>query len=356
MIQIDGSYGEGGGQILRTSVALSALTMNPVSIVNIRAGRSKPGLRRQHMAGIELVAKLVRASVRGLEVGSTQIEFIPRSRSGGHFKFDVGTAGAISLVLQAALPAAVLSPEPVLFSLVGGTDTKWCPPIDYLINVFLSQLGRIGPKVRITLEKRGHYPKGGGRVSCEVAPVEVINPLEVVEFGELAVVQGISHCVRLPSHVAERQASAAESLLRENSINEVEIGIESYQKNEDRHLGPGTGIVLWAKSETGACIGADQLGERGVRAEDVGRRCAQQLLEEILTGRAVDSHLADMLVPYLALADGESRLGVAGVTEHLRTNLWVCEQFLDVDVELDERPDGTGLLVIKGVGLSLRDR
>jgi RNA 3'-phosphate cyclase len=355
MIEIDGSYGEGGGQILRTSVALSALTMRPVRISKIRAGRPKPGLKKQHMAGIELVAQLVGAEVNGLEVGSSQINFVPKERSVGHFKYDIGTAGAISLVLQAALPAAVLSPEPVTFSLIGGTDVKWSPPIDYMREVFAKQLAKIGSRIDISLKKRGHYPRGGGRVSCEVTPVDVIKPMESIEFGEILEVEGISHCVRLPSHVARRQAASAETLLQENSIRKITIEKEYYPKGSDKHLGPGSGIVLWTESESGARIGADALGERGIRAEDVGKSCAQHLLNELSTGMAVDSHLADMLVPYLALADGESKLGITSVTEHLRTNIWASKQFLDSKIELEEKPDGTGLLVVEGVGLTLRN-
>ncbi len=353
MIEIDGSYGEGGGQILRTSIALSALTMRPVRISRIRAGRPKPGLKKQHMAGIELVARLVNAKVSGLEVGSSEVRFIPRNRSGGHFKYDVGTAGAISLVLQAALPAAVLSPEPITFALVGGTDVKWSPTIDYMREVFARQLAVLGPRIDISLKMRGHYPRGGGRVSCEVIPIDVIKPMESIEFGRTKKVEGISHCVRLPSHVAERQAVSAEALLQEHSIRRISIEREDYEITNDRHLGAGSGIVLWAESELGTRIGADALGERGVRAENVGISCAQHLLKDLSTQMAVDSHLADMLVPYLALADGESKIGITTVTEHLRTNIWVSKQFLDSRIELEEKPDGTGLLVVEGIGFTL---
>ncbi|MHA2142119.1 MAG: RNA 3'-terminal phosphate cyclase, partial [Candidatus Thorarchaeota archaeon] len=304
MIEIDGAFGEGGGQILRTTIALSALTMQPVSIYNIRAGRPKPGLKRQHLAGLEVLAQLVSADVRGLEVGSKLVEFTPRERKGGQFGYDVGTAGSISLILQAALPTAVLSPEPVRFRLTGGTDVSWSPTIDYMREVFVHTLHTMGPVVEISVGRRGHFPRGGGKVTCTVTPVESIVPIEREMFGEIKEVRGVSHCVRLPPHVAERQAKSAQEKLMENGITDVLIETESYTKNEDRHLGAGSGIVIWVESGSGTRLGADNLGARGKPAEEVGFECAEQLLKEISTGMAVDSHLCDMLIPYMALADG----------------------------------------------------
>ena len=353
MIEIDGSFGEGGGQILRTSVALSALTMQPVSINNIRAGRPKPGLRKQHLTGIQVPAQLVAADVKGLEVESTQVEFTPRERRGGHFRYDVGTAGSISLILQAALPAAVLSPEPVRFDLTGGTDVAWSPPIDYMREVFVHTLLAMGPAIEISMKRRGHFPRGGGRVTCTVTPVEKIMPIEREKFGDLKVVQGISHCVRLPPHVAERQAKSAREMLHENGVPEVLIEKESYKKQEDRHLGAGSGIVLWAESVSGIRLGADSLGARGKPAEDVGSECADQLLKELSSGMAVDSHLCDMLIPYMALADGESRIGVTKVTSHLKTNIWAARKLLDVDVSLQGELGESGTLIVGGTGLTL---
>ena len=352
MIDINGSHGEGGGQILRTSISLSALTMKPVRITNIRAGRRNPGLRRQHMAGIELTAQLVNASVKGLEIGSTEIEFVPRTRQSGEFSYDVGTAGSISLILQAVLPPAVLSPEPVSFSLRGGTDVAWSPPIDYIRNLFVDVLYQMGPHVEIIQHRRGHYPRGGGNVSCKIVPVKTIQPLDLVQFGELQNVKGISHCVRLPSHVAERQALSAESILAEHDIETEQIVRESYPKNKDTHLGPGSGIVIWAESCDGIRLGADRLGERGKKAELVGAESAQHLLSELSTEMAIDSHLSDMLVPFLAIATGRSRIGVTKITSHLETNIWVVERILGLKMTLEGKIGSPGILTSEGIGLS----
>jgi RNA 3'-phosphate cyclase len=353
MIEIDGAFGEGGGQILRTSVALSALTMQPVKIDNIRAGRPKPGLKWQHLAGIEVLAQLVSADVKGFAIGSTQVEFTPRERKGGRFRYDIGTAGSISLLLQAALPTAVLSPEPVRFDLIGGTDVAWSPPIDYMREVFVHTLKSLGPTVEISVKRRGHFPRGGGKVTCTVDPVNRVMPIEHERFGDIKHIRGISHCVRLPPHIAERQANSALENLRENGIADVVIERESYTKQEDRHLGAGSGIVIWAESVSGIRLGADNLGARGKPAETVGSECADKLLKEISTGMAVDSHLCDMLIPYMALADGVSRIGVTEVTSHLKTNIWAAKKLLDVDVSLQGEMGKPGTLVVSGSGLTL---
>ncbi len=352
MIEIDGSYGEGGGQILRTSIALSAVTLKPIRIVNIRAGRPKPGLRKQHIAGIELVGKIVHADVDGLSVGSTELTFRPTELRGGTYKYDVGTAGSIALVLQAVIPAAVLSSEPIELELRGGTDVAWSPPIDYMQNVFAPIIGKMGPKLQIIQKKRGHYPRGGGIVSCSINPTKELSPMEMIEFGGIAGIRGISHCVRLPSHVAERQAKAARNTLG-NITSRIDIAVESYSRDEDLHLGPGSGIVLWAKSNTGSIVGSDALGERGKRAEDVGIEAAKRLLDELAAGKAVDTHTGDMLVPYLALAAGDSRVGISRVSSHLETNIWVTEKILGADISLIGKEGSHGELVVRGLDFSL---
>ena len=353
MIEIDGSYGEGGGQILRTAVSLSALTMKPIRITNIRAGRPKPGLKRQHIAGIEVAGKIVNAEIEGLDVGSVMVDFVPRERRGGKITYDVGTAGSISLVLQAALPPAVLSQEPISFRLRGGTDVKWSPPIDYMSNVFVHTLEKLGPKVEIQQKKRGHYPRGGGDVTCDVIPVSGINPFEEVQLGDLRSVRGISHCVRLPGHIAERQAAAAGEIILNQLKIKPDIIRESYRKDDDRHLGPGSGIVVWVESENGVRIGSDALGERGLSAERVGQDAASQLVSEVSTGLAIDSHLCDMLIPYLAIADGSSKIGVTQITSHLTTNIWAVEQILGVKIGLHGRVGEPGTIQVEGAGLSL---
>ncbi|MFW9809485.1 MAG: RNA 3'-terminal phosphate cyclase [Candidatus Thorarchaeota archaeon] len=353
MIVIDGSFGEGGGQILRTAVSLSALTMKPIRITNIRAGRPKPGLKKQHIAGIELTGRLVDATIRGLDLGSTTIEFIPNERRSGTFSYDVGTAGSISLVLQAVLPPAILSSEPIVLNLRGGTDVKWSPPIDYLSNVFTDTMKGMGATIRINQKRRGHYPRGGGMVSCEIVPTSEIEPLEVVKFGKLKNVSGISHCVRLPGHIAERQASSAENVIEDQLNIQADIVRESYPKGDDPHLGPGSGIVIWAEDDCGNRLGSDMLGERGISAESVGSNAATHLVGEVSSEMAIDSHLCDMLIPYLAIASGTSKIGITTITSHLTTNIWATEHILGTQFNLQSNVDKSGILTIVGAGLSL---
>ncbi|TXT56692.1 MAG: RNA 3'-terminal phosphate cyclase [Candidatus Thorarchaeota archaeon] len=350
MIELDGSYGEGGGQILRSAIALSALAKRAIRISNIRAGRSNPGLRRQHLAGIEVIAKLTDAKVKGLEVGSTKVEFRPSEKRGGFLEYDIGTAGAISLLLQAALPVAVFAPEQVELHIRGGTDVAWSPPIDYIQNVFVPIIERMGCTIKIHQIKRGHYPKGGGKVKVIIEPVKELQPIDATNFGQVEKIEGISHCVRLPSHIAERQATSAEEILRKYGFEDITIERESYKKKSDPHLGAGTGIVIWAESDQGYRVGADALGARGKPAEKVGREAAKKLITEISSDQAVDSHLADMLVPYLALAKGTSTIGITKLTSHLETNVWVARKLLDVEVELVGKVGEPGTLRVHGIG------
>lgn len=354
MIEIDGSHGEGGGQILRTAISLSAVTMEPVRVVNIRAGRPTPGLKNQHIAGIEVTGKLVNANIKGLKVGSTTIEFHPNKRRGGRISYDIGTAGAISLVLQAVLLPAVLAPDPSYIEITGGTDVLWSPPIDYMKHIFDFMLQKMGPSIEITQHRRGHYPRGGGKVSCRVQPVDSIDSVNLIEFGNLTKVTGISHCARLPAHVAHRQADAATSHLQENGIENVAIEKKYWSKKNDPHLGAGSGIVIWAQSDRAIRIGGDSLGKKGKPAERVGREAARQLVGELSTGRAIDLHLCDMLVPYLAVAEGESSIGVTQITSHLETNTWVAEQMLGVEAKIEGESGEPGKLTLKGTGISSR--
>ncbi len=349
VIEIDGSMGEGGGQILRTSVALSAVTLRPIRIYNIRAKRKNPGLRRQHFTAVKALAEMTDATVKGLEVGSTELEFYPRRLKGGNFRFDIGTAGSVSLVLQAITPAALFAPEPVKVWLRGGTDVPMSPPIDYLRFVFYPLLERFGVEWDLVLKKRGHYPKGGGVVEFSIPnPPRRLNPWGEVERGEVIKVRGLSHCVKLPKHVAERQAKAAEELLRNSGIENVDIDLEWYPRERDPHLGPGSGIVLWAITEK-SILGGDSLGARGKPAERVGEEAAVKLLEDLSTGMALDRHMSDMIIPYLALSCGEAEVGGARLTMHAWTHVKVVEKILpEAELKLEGELEKPFKLKVKG--------
>ncbi|ABU81714.1 RNA 3'-terminal phosphate cyclase [Ignicoccus hospitalis] len=349
MIEIDGSFGEGGGQILRTSVALSAVTLKPVRIFNIRAKRKNPGLRRQHMVAVKALAEMTDAEVRGLELGSTEIVFIPKTLKAGTFRFDIGTAGSVSLVLQAVTPAALFAPGEVRVQLRGGTDVPMSPPVDYLRFVFYPLLERFGAKTELVLKRRGHYPKGGGEVEFASRPVDSLTQWGEVERGEVLKVRGLSHCVKLPKHVAERQAKAAEEVLKKSGLKNVDIDLEWYPPERDPHLGPGSGIVLWAITER-SLLGADSLGARGKRAERVGEEAARKLLEDLSTGKALDRHMSDMIVPYVSLACGRTEVGGAALTMHAWTHVHVVKKFLpELEVEISGELNKPFVMRVKGV-------
>ncbi|MEM3526120.1 MAG: RNA 3'-terminal phosphate cyclase [Candidatus Jordarchaeaceae archaeon] len=351
IIEIDGSAGEGGGQILRTSISLSALINKPVKIYNIRAKRPNPGLQAQHVTAIKALAKITNAKVTGDEIGSRTVIFHPDKPQGGSFNFDVGTAGSISLVMQTIMPCSAFSQSPTRLEITGGTDVSWSPPIDYINNVTLPILMKMGYNSEITLVRRGHYPRGGGQVKAVLNPVKKLSPLNLVSRGEILSIKGISHAVRLPQHVAQRQADSAQNRLKKAGFKDVEIRLEWYEQRKDQHLGPGSGIVLWALTESGSVIGADALGERGKTAEKVGEEAADKLLKEIERDAPIDSHMGDMLIPYLAVADGRSEIKVTELTLHLLSNISVTEKILNVKFSVRGKEGQSGIISVDGLGL-----
>ncbi|WP_297507538.1 RNA 3'-terminal phosphate cyclase [Thermococcus sp.] len=333
-VEIDGSYGEGGGQILRTAVALSVITGKAVRIKRIRANRPNPGLRPQHLHGILALKELSNARVKGASVGSTELEFIPGKVEAGHVRVPIKTAGSVTLVLQALLPAMAFTGGS--FEITGGTDVPWSPPVDYLKGVTLFALERMGLKAEIEVKRRGHYPKGGGLVVGKVEPWEDRKPLVALEWSRIERFSGISHATNLPAHVAERQAKSAEERLREFYNAPVEI-----EREVSRSLGPGSGIVVWAETDL-LRLGGDALGKRGKPAEVVGREAAEELIYALRTGAAADKFLGDQIVPFLAFAGGE--VTVAEITNHLITNVWVVERFFGKTFEVEGKVGEPGRL------------
>ncbi len=331
MIEIDGSHGEGGGALLRISTALSALTMNPIHITNIRANRPKSGLMPQHLNAVKAVANLSDARVEGLEIESRELFFYPEEVNGGNYNIDVKTAGSITLVLQAFMIPAVFADAPVDITIRGGTDVRWSPPVNYLQYVTLPVLKSMGYDAGLDIIRRGHYPRGGGIVKVKINPVKKLNHINACNL-KVDKIKGISHAVKLPEHVAVRQAESAEKMLKANGF-DAEIEIE----HSDNALGPGSGIVLW--TEGNSRIGGSSIGERGVRAEKVGQKAAEELLYHISRGAAVDKYIGDQIIPYMAIA-GKSKVKTAELTLHAVTNIFITEKLMgkkfDVEGKLGE--------------------
>lgn len=335
MIEIDGSFGEGGGQIVRTAVALSAVTGKSVHISKIRQGRPKPGLAPQHAHAILALASICRAKSTGIAPGSSEISFSPGEIHGGSYDISIGTAGSTTLLLQCLLPALLRANAPSTLSVQGGTDVQWSPTIDYFCNVFLPALQRFGAKVSLELVKRGYYPQGQGKVICHIEPSELqAAHLEPGDFSNgthyrsETEIWGVSHCSNLPEHVARRQADIAVEVLQQAGF-EAHIALEIL-----RLPSTGSGITLWSRS-SGAYIGASSLGKRGLPAEKVGKSAAEELILELTSGASADVHLADQLIPYLALAGGS--YSTRELSLHTRTNIWTASQFLERKISISRK-------------------
>ncbi|MEM0212468.1 MAG: RNA 3'-terminal phosphate cyclase [Candidatus Methanomethylicia archaeon] len=335
MIEVDGSMLEGGGQILRMSVALSAVLGIPIRVFNIRAKRSDPGLKAQHIIAIKSVADLVNAEVEGLKLNSMEITFKPRSISGGNFKFDIGTAGSTTLVLQSLLPAAAFSNSKVNVELIGGTDNPLAPPVDYVLNVLKPLLTKFDYNFDIGVLRRGFYPRGGGIIRAYINPVSKFKSVKLEDQGSVNIIRGISYSSRLPEHITHRMANSASKILEKHGFN-VNIEIEALQANHPKcAFNPGCGIVLWAETSTGCLLGSNSLGEIGKPAEKVGEEAAMKLLDELNYGGTVDSHAADQLIVYMALAEGKSIIKTSNLTMHTLTCIELAKKFLpDVSFEV----------------------
>ncbi|MFX1509645.1 MAG: RNA 3'-terminal phosphate cyclase [Promethearchaeota archaeon] len=346
VVEIDGSVLEGGGQILRSAIAFAAVLGQQLIVDKIRAKRTTPGLRPQHLHGILAIKELTKAQVKGTHEGSKRIEFFPQKKQGGSLIVNIGTAGAISLVLQGLMIVAPFCKHPITAKLTGGTNVAWSPPIDYLKNVLLPRLEQMGFLGEIEISKRGYYPRGGGHVKTELSPIKKLQSLSLTNEKLLPIITGISHCGSLPRHIAERQAGAAKNLLTETGHSVDIISIEHIQNTHS----PGSGISLFAKNSPNRIIGADALGRRGLKAEKVGESAARSLLDELATHASVDQFQADMLIPYIALANGTSTITISKLTLHTITNIHIVEQFLDIKFEIQGKLGTRSKIKVKGIG------
>jgi RNA 3'-terminal phosphate cyclase (ATP) len=342
-LTIDGSFGEGGGQILRTALALAAILQRPVEIRNIRGGRKKPGLRPQHLAAVKALAKVTSAQVRGAEVGSTHLYFEPRQLKGGAYTLDIGTAGSTALVLQAIMPSLLFAKDPSRVTITGGTHVPWSPCFHYLKEVFVPALLEMGCKVSLELGPWGWYPKGGGRVVASLSPGGGLSALKRTNRGRLTGVTVLSAVSNLPASIGERQRDQVLKRLRAQGYAPTKIELL-------KGPSPGSGTVVFVKAEfEQGEAGFTSLGQRGKPAETVADEASSAFLEFMASGAAADSHLADHLALYMALAHGRSSVVAEAITEHLRTNIWVIEQFLPVAFEVDEPSRMVG---VQGAGFS----
>lgn len=344
---IDGSHGEGGGQMVRASLALAALTGQPTCIEHIRAGRREPGLRPQHLTAVRAAATVCEARLEGDELGSQRLTFIPAiPPRAGDYTFDVaqvaqgGSAGSVGLVLQTVLLPLCFAEGDSHLVLRGGTHVPWAPSVSYLEHVFLPALTQMGVRADLGLVRWGFYPAGGGEIRVRIrAGRDSLRPLALVERGELQRVWGTAAVTNLPSHIPQRMAARARNVLAEADIN---AQVEPLRLRGD---GPGAGIFLFAQYAHGSA-GFAAYGRKGLPAERVAEAACDELLSHHRSGAPADPHLADQLILPMALAEGESRVRTSQVSQHLLTHAWIVRRFLDRDVCAEGELGEPGQLVV----------
>ena len=326
LFDIDGSQKSGSGTILRLAVALAAIKGESLHITNIRQNRPNPGLKTQHLEAVLTAARLCSAELQGATLGSRELWFKPHKIQGGKVEAEIGTAGSIPMLFMTALPICLFTKETVQLHVVkGGTDTTHAPTINYLRFVFLPALKKMGVDAELTVQKYGYYPKGNGEATLIIQPTPTLKPLKLESFGKLEAVKGVSVCTFLADRkVAERQAKAATDQLAKSGFH-AEVQVYNDSSNP---VQKGSSIVLWAQTSTGAVLGSDAIGELRKMAEAVGVEAAQKLTDDLRAQATVDTHLADMLIPYVALAKDASIYLTRNLTEHLEANIWLAEKML----------------------------
>jgi len=323
MIEVDGSMMEGGGQLLRMATAYSAIMCQPIHVTDIRAGRSDPGLKPQHLTTIQAAAEMCEAELTGARPGSREIWFKPGPIRGGEYSFDIGTAGSVTLLLQCLTPIAASADGPVKLNVIGGTGVRWSPPTTFMEKVVWRAFKAMGINCRLKVLRHGFYPKGGGHVEAYIDPVERLTPLRV-DQQPVKEVYGLSVCGRLPEHVALRQAKAAQDALKRARLKPRMDAVAL--TGIDSPLSPGSFICLWADA---GYLGACCLGERGKPAEKVGSEAAETMINLVAAGKQVDPHTCDHLILPMSLAEGESSFNTCELTLHTLTAIRLAETFTE---------------------------
>ncbi len=328
MIEIDGSYGEGGGQILRTALAFSVILKLPILMRNIRAGRKNPGLGHQHLAAVNAAARISGAEAEGNSLGSQTLRFIPKDICPGEYQFDVGTAGSVTLLLQALLLPLCLARSTSSLTLVGGTHVPWSPPFHYLSEVLFPTVKTMGISVDAAIQRWGWYPRGGGMIRVKINPCSEIRPITLLDRGSARTIRAMSAISGLPKHVTERQRDRTLKRIKKELNKDIETEV-LYDAPAD---GQGSFLFLVAEYER-SIAGFSSLGARGKPAEQVADEAIDSLRNYVASDGCVDPHLADQLVPFVALAEGNSSFTTARMTEHLFTNVWVIGHFMETKIQ-----------------------
>jgi RNA 3'-terminal phosphate cyclase (ATP) len=351
-VTVDGSYGEGGGQILRSSLALSALTGKPLHIFNIRSVRKSPGLRPQHLTSVRAAASVCDAKVDGAKVNSTELRFEPTNLRGGSFVMDVSadqpSAGSGTLVFQTVFPALLFAKQTSSVRIIRcGTHVPFSPPYDYIARVFLPAVRKMGANGELKLIKAGWFPKGGGEIEAIVQPVEKpLQPVNLTERGNLRRIWVLSALSNLKRSIALRQANQAVNRLLGMGFRQSEIEVEIREPPS-----PSTGTVVFIAAEFENVIaGFSALGELGKPAERVADEAVDEFDKFWKTDAPVDKHLSDQLVLFMALANGKSVIRTSELTQHTVTHIWLIEKFLPVRFEVQGALGEVATISVEGIG------
>lgn len=335
LLKLDGAQGEGGGQILRSSLALSMLTNTPIELRNIRAGRAKPGLLRQHLTAVMAAKQVGCAHVEGAELGSQTLTFSPSVMVGGHYQFNVGSAGSATLVLQTILPALLHVDQASSLLLEGGTHNNAAPPFDFLAHSFLPLLNRMGANVQVSLERHGFFPVGGGKLQVQITPGKFnagpvvptpLQALHLLERGAPTTCRALALVNNLPANIGQRELAV---LIKSLKLKRHEARVE-----DPRAPGPGNVLMLFLGFEQVTEV-ITAFGERGRSSEQVAEQVLLQANEYLNSDAPVGEHLADQLLLPLALA-GSGSYRTVTPSLHTRTNIDVIRQFLDIPIRLEQ--------------------
>ena len=337
MLIIDGSQGEGGGQIIRTSLALSLVTGKPFRAVHVRANRDKPGLRQQHLTAVNAAAKIGQGKVSAA-VGATEFTFMPGPVTPGEYVFSVGTAGSATLVLQTVLPPLMISAGPSMLRFEGGTHNVHAPPYDFVERTFLPLVSRMGPQILIELGRYGFYPPGGGRFDVFIQPAARLQRLDITERGEIRARRARALVVNLPASMAERELNIVKAKM---GLSDDEL----YPELSDNAISRGTAVMIEIESEYLTEV-FTSIGERGVRAEVIAERAADEALLHLKSDAPVGQHLADQLLIPMALTGGGSFV-TGPLSLHTLTNIEIIKKFIDVDIAVTQAANAKWLVEVR---------
>lgn len=338
MLTIDGAHGEGGGQIIRTSLALSLVTGKPFCARDVRAHRAKPGLRQQHLTAVKSAAEIGTAAVEGAAVGSREFTFVPGAVKPGDYIFDIGTAGSATLVLQTVLPPLMIASGPSMVRLQGGTHNVHAPPFEFLERTFLPLVSRTGPQILIELRRYGFYPPGGGSFDVFIEPAAKARALDLLNRGKIVKQRARALVVNLPASMAERELAVVKDKM---GLSDEQLHAEI----SDNAISRGTAVMIEIESEHVTEV-FTRIGERGVRAEVIAAEVADEALDYLKTEAVVGEHLADQLLIPLALGAGGS-FATGPLSLHTTTNIEVIKKFLDVEIAARERTNGVWVVDVR---------